>query len=219
MTVFIVLLVLTMLFAVGAFAAKISQLGVANSGRYRQAAQTHEMAKMGVTNGLAELRRNPAFYVKELLRADLPDPPKECTSVPKGWDGGTAEAEKQNCIRLGYGAFEDVANKETGTTTLQLLERKGLIGGPDWSVPGSLGLSDTHGNFAVELSDLTEVKPPPGGGGGGGSHMKYYMVTVHAVGQVLPTNPDGSPTAPGVIGLKPLVSQEEMRAQVIIGPI
>ena len=72
LTVFIVLLVVGMLFAVGTFAAKMAASGVASSGRFRQMTQTHYLSEMGMQASLAELQRDPNGY--RIMLRDNPPP-------------------------------------------------------------------------------------------------------------------------------------------------
>ena len=221
MTVFVVMLVLGMLMAVGAFAARMSQLGVSNAGRARQAAQTHHLSQSGVLYSLSEIGRDPGVYKNSLADPLLPAPATPCKSIPRVPTRIDPPA-KPNCIRLGYDAFQAVARTSTGNAGLQLMAPKSA-GVEGHSNPGSLGAGNVRANFGVEVSDIAEMAPPAGFPmSGPSSHLRFYRVTVLSTGQVLPTLPDGTaiaPNSPQAATTRYSISQEETRAQVTIGPV
>jgi hypothetical protein len=223
LTVFIVLLVIGMLFAIGTFAAKMSSAGVANSGRFRQMVQTHYISDMGMQASLAELQRDPNGY--RIMMRDLPPPgslPGEfpCKETPDPDTAvGPLKPANPACVRIGYRAFETVARTTTSNVNLDIFESKGAAVNNLPGAPGSLGLGNVAGNFAAELSDLMVDAPPPGFPAEQASHMAFYRVTILATGQVLPTNAAGTPFAMGSDQFEFMVSQEDTRAQVVFGPV
>ncbi len=218
LTVFIVLLVIGMLFAVGAFAARMSNVGVASAGRYKQMAQTHYLSESGVQSALVELGRNPQQRADQLRNEQVPSGVGSypCKSLPI-IGGVPSSPAKNGCIRLGYAWFEERARAETGAGALALLEPRGApVGG--LFPPGSLGAGSVAGNYGVEVTDLGSAPNPPGWSNqrGGTGSLVFKTVSVLSTGQVLPT--DAALTA-GNFALKYNVSQEETRALVVIGPI
>lgn len=218
LTVFIVLMVIGMLFAVGTFAAKMASTGVRNSGRYKQMQQTHYLSEMGVQATLSELQRDPNGYAYLLESSLPPTPPADypCREVPYGLAVPPAD---DDCVRLGYRVYEEVAQTATGQPVKLLEPRIGLINGLA-STPGAFGLGNVTGNFAAELTDFHVGTAPPGFPQAQASHLKFFRVTVLATGQVLPIDPaTGLPRAMGSDDFKFTVSQEETRAQVVFGPV
>lgn len=219
LTVFIVLLVIGMLFAVGTFAAKMTTTGVSNAGRYKQMQQTHYLSEMGMQATLSELQRDPNGYRIMLRDLPPPTPPAEypCKETPMGLS--VPPASKQ-CVRIGYRAFEQVARTTTAQAGFNLLQpRSGKINELP-AQPGALGLGNLTGNFAAELTDFAVDDPPPGFPQEQQSHMAFYRVTILATGQVLPADPvSGAPLAMGSGTYNFTVSQEETRAQVLFGPV
>jgi hypothetical protein len=219
LTVFIVLLVIGMLFAVGTFAAKMASSGVSNAGRFKQMQQTHYLSEMGVQATLSELQRDPNGY--RIMMRDYPPPalPAElpCKETPRI---GSLPPANDGCVRVGYTAFEEVAQNMTGSG-VSLLEPTGALVTGLSGTPGSLGGANIRGNFAAELTDLILDDPPPGFPQEQASHMAFLRVTVMATGQVVPfRNPStGTVLAPNSNQLEFMVSQEETRAQVLFGPV
>ncbi len=224
LTVFIVLLVVGMLFAVGTFAAKMAANGVASSGRFRQLTQTHYLSEMGMQASLAELQRDPNGYKYRLMNEPPPAAPAQypCKDTPDPDVGGPLKPANPSCVRVGYRAFDTVAQNSTGDATLDLLEVKGATVNGLSGAPGSLGHGNLAGNFATELTELTVEAPPPGFPAEQASHMVFYRITVLATGQVLPCDPAVAGCQPYAIGSDQFefaVSQEETRAQVVFGPV
>ena len=221
LTVFIVLLVLGMLFAIGTFAAKMASSGVANAGRFRQMVQTHYISDMGMQASLAELQRDPNGY--RIMMRDMPPPalPAQipCKETPDPDGGGTLKPANPACVRIGYGAFQTVARTTTTNVGLDILEPKTSAINNLPGAPGSLGFGNVAGNFAAELTDLIVDAPPPGFPADQASHMAFYRVTILATGQILPTDADGTPYAMGSDQFEFMVSQEDTRAQVVFGPV
>jgi hypothetical protein len=219
LTVFIVLLVIGMLFAVGTFAAKMASTGVSNAGRYKQMQQTHYLSEMGIQATLSELQRDPNGYRIMLRDNPPPAPPTEypCKETPMGLSVPPASPQ---CVRVGYAAFQQVARGATSQAGFNLLEpRSGKINELP-AQPGALGLGNLTGNFAAELTDFSVDDAPPGFPQEQASHMAFYRVTILATGQVLPADPvTGIPLAMGTGQYNFTVSQEETRAQVVFGPV
>jgi hypothetical protein len=219
LTVFIVLLVIGMLFAVGTFAAKMTTTGVSNAGRYKQMQQTHYLSEMGIQATLSELQRDPNGYKILLRDAPAAPPPGQypCKETPLGL---AVPAASPQCVRVGYGVFQKVARDATGQGGFELLqERSGKINElPER--PGALGLGNVMGNFGSELTDFSVDDAPPGFPQEQASHMAFYRVTILSTGQVLPADPiTGVPLPMGSGQFNYTVSQEETRAQVVFGPV
>jgi hypothetical protein len=222
MTVLVVILVLGMLTAVGLFAARASQLGVSNSGRIRQASQTHYLSEMGVLTALSEFERDPVVY-KNRLNAAAAVPPTTnatkypCQLVPYLPGNASFKPADQRCIRIGAGTM----GARGGYTVLA--PRTSDTAGP---VPGVLGFGDIAGNYGAELGDLTEVPAPVAGYHVGStitSDMRLYRVTVLSTGQVLPTDSTGTPYDVTNDANRPLITSlmsiEQARAHLLVGPV
>lgn len=228
MTVFVVLLILAMLGAVGIFAARSAQLGVSNSGRYREMVQTHYVAEAGLQGAVSEFSRDPEGYLKLLRTTQAPrvrtttgfGVTYPCQDIPYGADPTFIPAST-TCLRLGTAAVQDVARRRLSDSSFLLFRRKGSLA-DDSSLPGSFGMANIEGNFNIEITDERPVEPPPPGmaiTGTGGSTMKFKAVTVRAIGQIVPTDDDGLPLATNDTSSKYRTSVETIRAEVIVGPV
>lgn len=231
-TVFVVLMVISMLAAVGIFAARSAQLGVSNAGRYREMMQTHYIAEGGMQGAISEFSRDPNGYLIKLRNATALSATASgafpCSDIPYAAPSVSNFTPCSTlCLRLGLDAVESAAQRRSGNAAFTVYNGKGTdptVG----SLPGSFGMGDVAGNFAVEFTDERPVEPPPAGmpiAGGTGVSLKFKSVSARAVGQVLPTNADGSGTlvditdAAEVDASKYMISVETIRAEIVVGPV
>lgn len=220
-TVFIVIMVIGMLTAIGMFAARSSQLGVTNAGRYRQMTQTHYVAEAGMQGALAEFSRDPDGYLRQLRVSTAPAVASSgnygCSDIP--YAIGTTPAST-NCLRLGYQAVEAAHKIRAASSTEALFTPR------SGAVPGSFGHANVFGNFSIEFTDERPVEPPPAGMavGGHGTTMHYKAVTARATGQIFPY--ESTPgtavdvtSASDVLQFGHMASMETIRAEVLVGPV
>lgn len=225
MTVFVVLLVISMLGAVGVFAARSSQLGVSNAGRYREMQQTHYVAEAGMHATVSEFARDANQYLTQLRVTQSPATVTAgvypCQDIPFNDVVGFVPAST-NCLRLGYEVVEKSARTRAVNPSLQVFVPKD-VGGGGVSLPGSFGTANIAGNFAIEITDERTVDPPPAGmpigGTGPGTTLVYKAVTVRATGQLIPTQDDGTLLDPTNDAFKYSTSVEMIRAEVVVGPV
>ena len=224
MTVFVVILILAMLGAVGVFAARSAQLGVSNAGRYREMVQTHYVAEAGLQGAVSEFSRDPEGYLKLLRNTQAVRTRtagvNPCLDIPYGPNLAFVPAST-TCLRLGTGALQDVARRRLNDNNFLVFRKKSSLA-DDSSLPGSFGMANIEGNFTVEITDERPVEPPPAGmaiAGTGGSTMKFNAVTVRAIGQISPTDDDGNPVATTDTTAAYRTSVETIRAEVIVGPV
>lgn len=227
MTVFVVMMVITMLGAVGLFAARAATLGVNNAGRYRQMIQTHYIAEAGMQGAVSEFARDPSGYLVRLRNSPSPSASSStgsfpCQDIPTSTPSFTPASTV--CLRMGYSAIESAALiRDPANSAFKLFVPKGASTVTGASTPGSFGLANIAGNFTVEFTDERPIEPPPAGmpiSGGGGSTMKFRAITARAVGEVVPTDDAGvivattDPTA-----AKYATSIEIIRAEIVVGPV
>lgn len=222
MTVFVVLLILAMLGAIGVFAARSAQLGVSNSGRYRQMVQTHYVAAGGMQGAIAEFGRDPHGYLVQMRNSPSvssvtvvgTDTFYPCEDIP--FIAGLTPASTA-CLRIGTQAIDKAAQNALSTPAFQIFEPVTAA-----NQPGTLGFGNATGNFSVEFTDERPANPPPAGmpvAGNGGSKMKFRTVTARAVGQILPTDPTGAILATSDPAQKFVTSVETIRAEIVVGPV
>ncbi len=230
MTVFVVMLVIMMLSAVGIFAARSSQLGVSNSGRYRAMLQTHFIAEAGMQGAIAEFSRDPEGYLTMLHASPSPAVVSAtsypCFDIPFQPLYPTFTPASTLCLRLGYQAVEAAADvggagKPSYDPLKFHLFRPAQVAGTGIRAPGSLGRGSVAGNFVVEFTDERPVETPPAGmaiSRGPAATLRFVTVTARAMGQVVPAASDGTPF--GINSPNAYVSSvETIRAEVMVGPI
>ncbi len=227
MTIFVVTLVILMLAAVGMFAARSSQLGVTNSGRYRAMLQTHFVAEAGMQGAIHEFARDPAGYLGMLHNSPSPSVATTtgypCFDIPFQASASTWKPASLLCLRLGSAAVQSAAMASGAPTTFNLFRLATVNAGTGVTRPGSLGRANIAPNFVVEFTDERPIDVAPPGmavSQGPNSTLKFKAVTVRAMGQVLPAGANGLPldiTTAGPQGF--MTSVETIRAEVIVGPV
>lgn len=220
----IVVLVVVSLTSVALFAARSTSTDVEIASRYKQSAQTKQVAKLGIQVSLAELERDPTTYVRAMkdpnvFAGSTPAPchfamDKNVFNVPIDTGG---------CYRFAYDGVQDAIQRASTPPTTQLLQP----GDPAGLKPGSLGLAETRPNFGVEMTDKAELDWPVAGfQGGQASNMRFYAVTMTAIGQIVPRDPGAPANQWGSLvinagtsanGYK--ASVDQIRAQVVVGPL
>lgn len=205
-SVFIVVLVLTMLTGIGLFAARSAMLATEASGYERQMTQTHyltEYAVLSATSELSSTRREA--YVK--LMATQPDP--NCTSVKRISDNNWVT--NRTCYRFGYKDLENVLKLQPGNNSF-------LIAPTPPTTPGSLGQTLLDPDFVVEMTDLGPATPPVAGTdltSSGAANVQFVSVTLNATGQIRPYA-----VGPNVdLAAGRSASVELSRAHLVVGPL
>jgi hypothetical protein len=203
--IFIVVMVMTMLTAIGVFAIRAASLGSATSGYDRQNTQNHYVGEYGMLAVVSELSTTRrSAYVNQMTTAH-----DKCWATQNLADPSAGvfvpcyrlyAREVQNVLPSGRVLF-DPSSADGGT----LVE------------PGSLGPAPLDGDFVVEMTDPGPVGIPVAGTdvGGTGPRFRYLQVTLTSLGQVRPA---GDPTA-CVGNTAALAGNETGRAFVVIGPM
>lgn len=209
-TIFVVLTVMTLLTAVGVYAARSASLVDRAAGFDRQFLQTHYVAAYGTLALATELGTGSATM--RIMR--MSQNPEQCR-VTNGLNFPGAGAAP--CLRL--------TMAELGNRVNSFFPGKKLLEQASGSpvIPGSLGPYATasgaalDGNFAIELSEPGPVSRPVAGTdvGGTGTSFQYLRITATTLGQVKPYSA-GSACVEGDAAVAGL---ETMRAYVEFGPI
>ncbi|WP_437679845.1 hypothetical protein [Sorangium sp. So ce131] len=174
--VFIVVLVISMLTAIGVFAAHAATLSTIASGHERQMTQTHYVTEYAMSLVLADLERAGSLNEIDaaVRQSTLAGSPPQC-SVP------TLDTTPY--------CFSFIPRTLQAKAAENLVEPP-VPGNPVADEPGSLGLSDVSWNFKVELADKTAGIAGPAGmdeTSAGAANVKYCMVTLNARGLVWPS--------------------------------
>lgn len=143
---FIVLMVIMILSAIGTFAVSNARFEVQASGFLRQRAVSMEANALGAQAAMAEVSTAPAAYVSRMKAAATTG--EICRA-----NGSLPVTPPPPCFHL----YALDIEYRTGTTTEHLFER------PTGGLPGSLGMDVVTGGFWVELTEpLTMTRPVPG---------------------------------------------------------
>lgn len=198
---FIVVMVITLLTAIGIFAARSASLVDMAAGYERQASQTQYLTEYGTLAALAQLGSGAAqAYVDQMdvgidqCRANL----------------GLDPSSRPGCYKIFKSEIEMVTNQISGEALLEP-----AIEGEE---SGSFGFNAAVvGDFVVELTDKGPTGAPVAGTdiGGTGTRFGYVKVALTTTAQIRPQ--DGS--AACSVGSAALAGQQLMRAHAIVGPV
>ena len=196
---FIVVLVITLLTAIGLFSARAASLVDTASGYNRQAVQTQYLAEYGTKAVAVELGSNAKTLSDRMKKAD-----DQCLSTAN-LVGILGTGEKAPCYKL----FFSELNQRTASNLLTAAD-------PANSKVGSLGATPLDADFVAEMVDLGPAGPTPGfDAGGQAQSFRLEQATVITTGQIRPFSASTtcSPAQTHSVGVS------TMRAVVTFGPI
>lgn len=200
--VFVVVLVVTMLSAIGMFAARSATLNTTSSGYMRQMTQTHYVTEYGMLAAMAEIATKPSAYI-DAMKSDGSNGP----TCKKLVDGKVANPA---CYEFGHADLQTMLNAQNAGA--KLLDPANPGASPP--APGSLGYSALEADFSVTMTDMGPAGAVAGMSVGGPSSvsLQYATVTLSATGVVRP------PTANKEAASR-AASIESIRARLIVGPL
>jgi len=177
--IFIVLMVLTILTAIGVFATQSAGLNQRTSGYSRQSTQTGYVADYAILAGMDEANTAPADYLQKMVSG------QDSCVANMYIDAGAGD--RPACYRL-YAEELQKRLQQAGNNALLFDPDGGSLGpGPPYVAtqqPGS-----PTADFVAELTDPDEAGPVAGADLGGGTvKLKYAQVTITGMGQVRPTS-------------------------------
>jgi hypothetical protein len=203
-TVLIVVMVTTLVAAIGVFAVRnASQIDQA-VGYSRLSAQTAALAELGTTVAITEFGANKA----SALIAQM-DHPQESTTCD-----ANRTAPAPTCYRLFKGDLENSIQQLTNETL--------LVSTVDGSETGTFGpTSSMFGDVYVEITEKGPTGRPVAGTdlGGTGMELKFARVTLTTTGQVRPLAPAGGDDNLCDAGIAAVAAKKVTRARVVVGPI
>ncbi|AKT39382.1 pilus assembly PilX family protein [Chondromyces crocatus] len=199
--VFIVVLLVAMLTAIGVFAAHAASLSTISSGYARQSTQARYLTELALQATIAQLDNadiGPSLIQesrrKDAYVCDASAPERCCFAAEPG----------DRCFRFSREALEGF----TGSLVVPYTP----------TIPGSLGKADLQYRIEVEMSDFSRARPPPPGmdlTSAGAVNTDAVMVTLNATSVVYPAP---GPNAP--MDDKTLVAmsgnQELLSAHVVV---
>ena len=196
-TVLVVVMVLTLVTAIGVFAVRNSSKIDQAVGYSRQSSQTAALAELGTTAALSEFGANKAsLYVTQMINR-----PETCFA------NGQLPNTSTPCARLFRADIE-------ASTLDTLLEPTGA------GEVGSLGPTGSMmGDIYVEVTERYPTGRPVAGtdlSGTGGVELKYAKVTLTTTAQIRPAAANNDVCDAGVAAV---AANKVMRARVVVGPI
>ena len=138
--VFVVMLVITLLTALGIFAVRSASLSTMASGFNRQLTQTHYVADYAVLSMVGELGLNAQVHSTNMTNGTN----DQCV----GYTQSLAALGTPSCSQYGYRDLDQVAQKDNNQNEL-LEPPTGVY--PTNVVPGSLGAAPLEGDMRLEI--------------------------------------------------------------------
>jgi len=196
---FIVVMVITVLAAIGAFSVRAASLAQLASGYVRQSTQNQHISEYGLLAVVTEMNTLRKDLYRNRMLAQ-PDP--SCYSTQGAANPACYKFHGQDIqVNLTNPLFEAAAATEEGTL-----------------VPGSLGPLPMMPLFAVEMFDPgPAARPTPGSdvGGTSGAKTRYEQVTLVSTGRVQLGVTGGT----AVCADEAVAGSATTKAFLIIGPI
>jgi len=194
----VVVLVITLLMGIGAFAARSAHLATTSSGYERHMTQTRYVAEYGLIMATALLGSSSAQSYLKMLS----NPADAC------YGQTTAGMVMPTCYKMYYRDVETMVSPfklcEAATTTYS----------------GSLGMANAQYNaecdFAVELTDKIAGTTPAGFDTGPGKPLKFWYVTASVTGQVRLVNGATTTALDTVSGESS--GTQTLRSRILAGP-
>jgi hypothetical protein len=193
--VFVVVLAITLLTAVGLFAAHSATMVDEAAGYVRMARQTQQLAEYGTLAVTAELGSGTA----ESHITQLYQPGSFCIA--------NADRADASCYKRSY-ADINARTKE--------LSDDSLTKDPTGTIEDVVGNGEIQGDFMVELTDPSDNVRVAGSDYGSSSTVKYRYVKVTAT-TIAKLRPVGVAACSNLVAS--LSGQQMMRAHLVVGPV
>lgn len=195
-TLFIVVLVMTLLMGIGAFAARSAHLATASSGYTRHQTQARYVGEYGIMLTATMLSGSGAqSYMKA-----LGNPQDFCAGQT------TTAMVQRTCYKMSYRDLQAIVGPQGFT----------LCEPSTATYPGSLGMARAECDFTVELTDKVQGMTPSGFDTGPGKPLKFFYVTATSTGQVRLTN--STPNGPLDAVAAQSSSTQVLRSRILAGP-
>jgi len=199
--VFIVVMVLTLLTAVGLFAVRSAGLADLAAGYDREGAQAALVAEYAVTASAAYLANDSSTVITGYKRSITSLDPAPCqTNAFVGTF--PPPPPRAGCYRLEFPELQSSFNRISGES---VFAPANLTGGPSGSTSSLNANETTNATFVVEVTDSAQTGVPAEGDD---AKMSTIMLTLTAISQVRPA------AACAESGTAPAAGQQAMRALI-----
>jgi hypothetical protein len=216
--VFLVILVITLLGAMGVFASRAAGLTEAAAGYDRSGEQAEYLAQYGAMLVASEINRVPSAA---LMLYNDQNKPQTCKS--QKWFPAMA-GYVPKCLPYNQEAIAGSTAVSGATAPIispAVYTGGGSVSNPASYDPGSLGPTPLTGLFDAEAHDINEYPRPIAGSNVGttGTKFGYYMVSVSTMAQVSPLLQNGKACGQADELTALVASRLVGRGYVILGPV
>lgn len=195
-TLFVVVLVMTLLMGIGAFAARSAHLATASSGYARHQTQARYVGEYGIMLAATLLSGSGGQSYMKMLG----NPQDFCTGQQ------TSGMVQRTCYKMSSASL----NAMIGPQGFSLCSPATALN------PGSLGMAQADCRFTVELTDKVQGMTPSGFDTGAGKPLKFFYVTATATAMVHLTN--GTPNGPLDAVAAQSSNTQILRSRILAGP-
>jgi hypothetical protein len=197
--VFIVVMVLTLVAAVGVFAVRSASMADLAAGYDREGAQAALIAEYAITASAAYLANDPSTVIMG-YKASIDRSPQPCQSnaLPGTYP---APAPRPGCYRLELAEMQSSFGK-TGESVFAPGNKPGSAPGTSSSLNAN---ETTNATFVVEVTDAAKTGVPAEGDD---SKVSLIVLTLTAISQVRPA------AECVATGMAPTAGQQVMRAMI-----
>jgi Tfp pilus assembly protein PilX len=203
---FIVVMVITLLTAVGLFAMRSASLSNQAAGYNRQGVQTLYLSEFAARSATAELVGKEQHYFNRIIRGAVSGG-DDCRA---NRNLSLVTSERPPCAKL---LSQDIWTRVNAVFP-------GNVGtNANRTLLGELGSSEIEGAFLVEMTDLAQVGMPVVGEDAGPGRFKHMQVLLTATAQVRPKAPAGSSVTTCQDALTVTSALQTLRARVTFGPV
>lgn len=215
-TLFVVVLVVTLLTGVGLYTVHSAGLVAQAAGHGRQSLQTEQLSQLGALATMSKLVQVPALLVDAKAQARQPSAFQENCRSTQGVN--TSGTSAPFCLEL---------NSES-TTDFTLANNVPLIATDAFGAADHDGNPLISGRFQTETTEVDKAGPVAGssvGSASSGPRTVYYQAKITSIAQLLPTAGITKSVSSGVNNnactqdVMQVTGQHMTRAHVVVGPI
>ena len=210
---FIVVMVITLLTAVGLFAMRTAGLSNLAAGYNRQGTQTLYLSEFGTRGAAAELVGKEQHYFNRIVKGST-NGGDDCRANRELIETLESQSltDQPPCAKLLSNDIWERAKDTFNTAT--------YVGSTARALAGELGSPDIEGAFVVEMTDLAQVNTPIAGEDSNAARMKHMQVLLTTTAQVrpiIPATPGEENTCQNALTVTS--SLQTLRARVTFGPV
>jgi hypothetical protein len=202
---FVVAMTIAVLGSIGAWAVQSAALEVRMAGYERQNTQTHYLAEYGILSASQDLGPGYAQQLVGLAVCGTGGTREACNNAQWSVADPNATTLSKSCHRWTNATQATTQFIPSGMTPLDSADGGGA--------PGSFGVSNTVGDFNVELTEVAQG-PTVSGTSGGPTGMFFYYVTLTSDGKT-----QQALSGTNYAAFYGSEGDEQLRSRVVVGPM